>query len=171
MKNSIRLFGIKRHSLVNGKGVRYVIFTQGCPHHCIGCQNPDSHNFNAGYEQKVDDIIQEIIKDRNIDGITLSGGEPFLQAEPCCKIAEIARKKNLSVWAYTGFIYEDIVAGVAGNMATTLLKYIDVLVDGPFDQNKLSETCKWRGSTNQRLIDVQATLKNKSGSIVEYSDC
>lgn len=164
----IRLYGELKHSLVNGPGIRRVIFVQGCNHNCPGCQNPDSHPMNSGKVVSAAELAERITHDKVLDGITLSGGEPMLQAEACGLIAGTCRKAGLSVWCYTGYVFEDIVSGKAGTQAASLLKQIDVLVDGPFVQELASDQCLYRGSTNQRLIDVPASLQE--GRTIIYSE-
>lgn len=151
----LRISGIECESIVDGDGVRYVIFTQGCPHHCPGCHNPQTHSFDAGKLISVDRLLADISKRRDyIDGITLSGGEPFSQSDQCSVIAEQARKMGLTVWCYTGYLFEELYG-----RNDELLNHIDILVDGPFIQQKRSLALEFRGSTNQRLIDISASLK------------
>lgn len=151
----IRISGIERESIVDGDGIRYVIFTQGCPHHCPGCHNPQTHSFDGGKLISVDRLLADISKRRDyIDGITLSGGEPFCQSDQCGVIAEQAQKMGLTVWCYTGYLFEELYG-----RNDELLNHIDILVDGPFIQQKRSLALQFRGSTNQRLIDIPASLK------------
>ena len=106
---SIRISGITPESIVDGEGIRYVIFTQGCPHHCPGCHNPSTHQFNGGKVVAIHDILTDIEKNsKYIDGITLSGGEPFCQIDQCGIIAKKAQKLGLTVWCYTGFSFEEL---------------------------------------------------------------
>lgn len=152
---SIRISGITPESFVDGEGIRYVIFTQGCPHHCIGCHNPSTHSFDGGKVVSLDYIFADIAKNRNyIDGITLSGGEPFCQSDQCSIIAEQARKLGLSIWCYTGYLFEDLYG-----RSDSLLNHVDILVDGPFELDKRSLELDFRGSSNQRIIDVRASLE------------
>ncbi|WP_122641380.1 anaerobic ribonucleoside-triphosphate reductase activating protein [Romboutsia sp. Marseille-P6047] len=148
-------------SIVDGPGLRVVIWSQGCIHDCIGCHNSQTHNIKGGYEIDTGDIIYEI-KNLNLQrGITLSGGEPFLQPEPLAIIAKEAKVNNLDVWAYTGFTFEELL-DKSNNMyreRRTLLKEIDVLVDGKFEIDKKDISLRFRGSYNQRIIDVQESLK------------
>lgn len=151
----IRISGIEHESIVDGDGIRYVIFTQGCPHHCPSCHNPQTHSFDAGKLIGVDALLADISKRRDyIDGITLSGGEPFCQSDQCSVIAEQAQKMGLTVWCYTGYLFEELYG-----RNDRLLNHIDILVDGPFIQQKRSLALQFRGSTNQRLIDVPASLE------------
>ena len=154
---SIRISGITPESFVDGDGIRYVIFTQGCPHHCPGCHNPSTHAFDGGETIAIHDILAGIEKNRKyIDGITLSGGEPFCQIDQCSIIAEQAQKIGLTVWCYTGYIFEELYGRTD---AIKLLQHIDVLVDGPFILDERSLDLDFRGSRNQRIIDVQESLK------------
>lgn len=151
----LRISGIERESIVDGDGIRYVIFTQGCPHHCPGCHNPQTHSFDAGKFVSVDELFADISKRKDyIDGITLSGGEPFCQSDQCSVIAEQAQKMGLTVWCYTGYLFEELYG-----RNDRLLNHIDILVDGPFIQQKRSLALQFRGSSNQRLIDIPASLE------------
>lgn len=152
-----RTAGAVRHSAVNGPGIRYVLFFQGCPHHCRACQNPETWDPHAGRVSDTEDIIADILSTRYLDGVTLSGGDPLWQPEAARCIAQAVREKGLNVWAYTGWTWEEILACRAGQ-AREVLPYLDVLVDGPFILAKKDGTAVWRGSSNQRLIDVQASL-------------
>ena len=146
---SIRISGITPESIVDGEGIRYVIFAQGCPHHCPGCHNPSTHQFNGGKVVAIHDILTDIEKNiKYIDGITLSGGEPFCQIDQCSIIAERARKLGLTVWCYTGFSFEELYR--RGD-ALKLLQNLDVLVDGPFILEECSLDLDFRGSKNQVL--------------------
>lgn len=140
---------------MDGEGIRYVIFVQGCPHHCPGCHNPQTHSFDGGKLVSVDELLRDISKRKGyIDGITLSGGEPFSQSDQCSIIAEEAHKMGLTVWCYTGYLFEDLYG-----RHDELLKHLDILVDGPFVQEKRSLELQFRGSSNQRLIDIPASLE------------
>lgn len=163
---SVKIAGAKRHSSVNGPGVRYVLFMQGCSHQCPGCQNPETHDIEAGEEMTVQEVIDDILSTRYLDGLTLSGGDPLLQPKASLEIAKNAKETGLNVWLYTGWTFEQIMAGKAGREAKEVLSFIDVLVDGPFVEALRSEDVLWRGSTNQHLVDVQKSLAN--GCPVEY---
>jgi anaerobic ribonucleoside-triphosphate reductase activating protein len=138
----MRIAGTLTCSLVNGEGIRYVIFTQGCAHNCPGCHNPDTWDFDGGAEIDVGDLVADILKHKHIDGITLSGGDPFYQQDECVKLLE--QLPGMNVWIYTGFLYEEI-------KDTRLAKMADVIVDGPFVQ-ELKYEGSYSGSTNQRII-------------------
>lgn len=160
----IKIAGIVQESIVDGPGFRTAIFTQGCPHHCPGCHNPQTHDFDGGTWMETDEIIKPILNNILLDGITLSGGEPFCQAEACAEIARAARKSGLNVWSYSGYTYEQLIAGK--EEWKMLLSELDVLVDGPFIMDKKTLDARFRGSSNQRLIDVQKSLQ--TGEIVEF---
>ena len=153
-------------SIVDGEGVRTVIWTQGCSHYCKGCHNPETWSFEDGYLVDVDSVIKEIDSYSFQDGITLSGGDPFYQIDACTLIAKHCKDKNLNVWCYTGFLYEDLIKD---EKALELLKNIDVLVDGPFVLSERSLDLQFKGSSNQRIIDVPNSLKeNKIVLISKY---
>ena len=152
-----RMAGIANDSIVDGPGLRLTVFTQGCPHHCPGCHNPQTHGFDGGRDGDTAEIIAMMKKNPLLDGVTLSGGEPFCQPEACAEIARAARAQGLNVWCYSGYTFEELVSrGTEPQKA--LMGEIDVLVDGRFVQEKRSLECRFRGSSNQRLIDVPASL-------------
>lgn len=138
-------------SVVDGPGLRAVIWTQGCPHHCPGCHNPQTHDPRGGRDIPLN-IIKKIIKNQGQTGITFSGGDPMMQPEECAKLARWAHKNNLDVWCYTGYTFEELQKKPETH---EFLKEIDVLVDGRFVQSKKSLDCLWRGSTNQRIIHLK----------------
>lgn len=138
----MRIAGILPCSFVNGEGSRYVVFTQGCPHHCPGCQNPETWDTTGGTEISPEDIATDFRKHRLLDGITLSGGEPFLQREECLSLLDLL--PGVNVWVYTGFEYEDICN-------TPLAKRADVLVVGKFIEDLRCEG-EMYGSSNQQII-------------------
>ena len=155
----MRIAGVKKHSSVNGPGVRYVIFFQGCIHHCRQCQNPETWDRSGGEEKDTAEVISEMLETRYLDGITLSGGDPLLQPEAAAEIARAAKEKGLNVWAYTGWTWEQLMNQEAGQEVSEALKYIDVLVDGKFMQELKSNDVIWRGSSNQRLIWAARSLE------------
>jgi anaerobic ribonucleoside-triphosphate reductase activating protein len=153
-------------SIVDGPGLRFTVFTQGCPHHCPGCHNPDTHDPAGGEEVALEELEGRIAANPLIQGLTLSGGEPFLQAGECARLARWARGRGLNVWVYTGYTYEKLLeAGEADALA--LLEAADVLVDGPFVLERKSYAALFRGSDNQRLIDLPASLAR--GEVVLWS--
>ena len=149
-----RIAGFIKHSLVNGPGIRLVLFFQGCPHHCRGCHNPDTWDINGGEESDTSDIIELIRSSRHISGITLSGGDPLLQSDAVIEIAAAAKEMGLSVWCYTGWTIEKIRSGET-SVNLKVLEYIDVLVDGPFIEDLKDEKLDYRGSSNQRIIELK----------------
>lgn len=165
---TIRLFGLVGDSIVDGPGFRVSIFTQGCPHHCPGCHNPGSHDFEAGTVWTLDDVEKKFTGNPLLSGITLSGGEPFAQAGACAELARRAHQKGLNVWVYSGYTYEKLLEKAqAEEGVDALLKEADVLVDGPFLLAERSLELDFRGSRNQRLIDLQAS--RQKGGVVLYT--
>lgn len=164
----MRLYGLVTDSIVDGPGFRTAIFAQGCPHHCEGCHNPDSHAFDGGTEWTLDEIEKKFTGNPLLDGITLSGGEPFAQAAACAELARRAHKHGLNVWVYSGYTYEKLCekaetdAGVAA-----LLAEADILVDGPFVLAERSLELDFCGSRNQRLIDLKKT--REKNQVVRYA--
>ena len=159
---------LQKDSIVDGPGIRTVIWTQGCPHNCFGCHNPSTHDFNGG--ELIDiDLIKEEIDDLVFqNGITFSGGDPMCQADACYEIAKYAISKGLNIWCYTGFTFESLLKMSKNNSDIyDFLKEIDVLIDGPFLLEKKSLDAIFRGSTNQRIIDVNKSLKNKKVLLVD----
>ena len=154
---------IQPDSILDGSGIRTVIWFQGCLHNCKGCQNPETHDMNGGIVVDVDELKMKLKNLKYQSGITLSGGDPFFQPEAALEIAKFAKSVGLNVWAYTGFIYEALLSDKS---RLDLLKNVDVLVDGKFMMDKKSLNCKFRGSTNQRLIDVKKSLE--AGGVVLY---
>lgn len=153
----MRIAGTVNDSIVDGPGLRFTVFTQGCPHHCPGCHNPNTHDPAGGYDVGTDEIVRQIRKNPLLSGVTLSGGEPFMQSAECLEIAKEAHRINLNVWAYTGYTWEYLIReNDTGRMA--LLREVDVLVDGPYIADKRSLELDFCGSSNQRLIDVQQSL-------------
>lgn len=152
----MRIAGQKKHSFVDGPGIRYVVFFQGCVHNCPGCHNPDTHDPDGGMDVPVEKVILEMLNVKHISGVTLSGGDPLLQPEACILIADAAHKQGYDVWAYTGWTFEAILKDPNKRK---VLEHLDVLVDGPFVMTMKSDQCKYRGSTNQRIIDCPTSLK------------
>lgn len=162
----MRVAGIITDSVVDGPGVRFVVFGQGCPHHCAGCHNPETWDPQGGKEMTVKEILKMIKKRlKYIKGITLSGGDPFLQAEEMTALGREARKLGLDVVTYTGYRYEELLlAGQPGSRE--LLEVTDILVDGPFILELKDISLPFRGSSNQRLIDLAATRKLGSITLI-----
>lgn len=161
----LRIAGTVNDSIVDGPGIRYVIFTQGCPHHCPGCHNPQTHDFAGGQDAEIEKILNEIFSNPILSGVTFSGGEPFCQAEGLVPIAEAVKEKGKHLMIYTGYLLEQLQkmenAGVK-----RLLELADVIVDGPFILTEKNLTLSFRGSENQRVIDMVKT--RNAGEIVLY---
>jgi anaerobic ribonucleoside-triphosphate reductase activating protein len=156
----IRVAGIVKNSITDGPGFRYAIFTQGCPHNCFGCHNPESHSFTDGEDYAEDRIIAEILEDELLDGVTFSGGEPFMQAEElACIAVEIKKRTDLNIYCFTGYTWEELI-----DQSTTrpgwqdLLEVVDVIIDGRFEMALRSLNLRFRGSSNQCAIDVKKSL-------------
>ncbi len=151
----IRLSGpLERDNIVNGDGLRAVIWTQGCPNKCRGCQNPETWDFAGGVLIKLDDIKKRLAEFPGQSGLTFCGGEPFVQAAACLEIAGWARKElGWNIWSFSGFTYELIKE--AGGEAWEFLKSLDALIDGPFIQSQKDLSLKFRGSRNQRLLHLE----------------
>ena len=152
----IRLAGVVPESIVDGPGYRLAVFVQGCPHACPGCHNPKTHDFAGGYPGDTGEIIAQMGKNPLVRGVTLSGGEPMLQAAALCEVAKAAKEKGLSVWCYTGYTLEYLQRESKPDRMR-LMEYVDVLVDGPYIAHERSLELLYRGSKNQRLIDMNAT--------------
>ena len=153
-----RVAGVIRHSSVDGPGVRYTVFFQGCFRFCDGCHNPDLWDLNGGEEVPIDILIENFECTEYLDGVTMSGGEPLLQPEAVIALADAAHKKGMTAWCYTGWTLEEILDGMADEEAVEALHHIDVLIDGPFKMELTDGNHIYRGSSNQRLIDVPASL-------------
>ena len=161
----IQLAGMANDSIVDGPGLRLTVFVQGCKRKCEGCHNTHTWPLNGGYEEDTENIIQKLHRNPLLQGLTLSGGEPFLQSQPCSELAQAAHQMGLSVWAYTGFTWEDLTWDLYNY---SFLKEVDVLVDGPFILSQRTLELPWRGSKNQRLIDVPKSLKE--WQVILWSD-
>lgn len=185
----ISLFGTVPDSIVDGPGLRYAVFVQGCSHGCPGCHNPESQPAEGGTETALADLLADIEANGLVHDVTLSGGEPFEQAAACAALARALKQRGYGVWSYSGYLYDDLnrrgeaaraerarreeaglagaalVEGIADDLAVAdLLDSIDVLVDGPFIESRKSLELKWCGSSNQRLIDIPAT--RRTGTVV-----
>lgn len=157
MANLLRVSSnLQFDSITDGIGLRCVIWTQGCKHNCLGCHNPQTHDFTGGKQVDIQELLSSIFKHPYLDGVTFSGGEPFEQSECLSIIAQEIKKTHLNLWCYTGYLFEDLIQNP---QARHLLQYIDVLVDGPFIMSQRSLSNKFKGSTNQRILDVKKSLE------------
>lgn len=160
MDKNIRLAGIAYESLVNGPGMRRVFFSQGCVHNCKGCFNVDTHDFNGGELLNMDELILDVKENPMLKGITFSGGDPLEQAEKFVYMAKAFKEIGLNIWCYTGYTFEYLRENSnEKNKWNELLNNIDVLVDGKFIENQKQDGLKFRGSLNQRIIDVKKSLE------------
>ena len=169
-KNYIRLAAdLQTDSIVDGPGLRAVLWTQGCSHHCKGCQNPQTWDFEGGGLVPVEMVIDAIDELEYHTGLTFSGGDPMFQVEACNQIADFAIKKGLNIWVYTGFTFEELMKmSIKKPIYKEFLSKIDVLVDGRFILEERDLSLLFRGSRNQRLIDVKQTLK--TGNIILFDE-
>lgn len=148
-ETKIRVLDIIEETMADGPGLRTSIYCAGCLHHCPGCHNPQSWDMNGGKEMSIDDLM-EVIKSDEFSNVSFSGGDPFYQVEGFTGLAKrIKAETNKTIWCWTGFTYEEILADKKLSM---MLPYIDVLVDGPFIEAKKDKDLLFRGSSNQRII-------------------
>jgi anaerobic ribonucleoside-triphosphate reductase activating protein len=161
---------LQTDSIVDGPGLRAVIWTQGCSHNCKGCQNPQTHDFNGGGLVPIGLVCEELSKLKYHTGITISGGDPMFQPEACNIIAKYAKSLGLNVWVYTGFTFEELVEMSKKNpIYDEFINNIDILVDGRFILEERDTSLLFRGSRNQRLIDIKKTLSEaKIVTLDEY---
>ena len=150
------LSGIVSDSIVDGPGIRTCIFSQGCPHHCKGCHNPETWAFGCGTKIPVEAVVEIVQSNPLCRGVTFSGGEPFAQAEGFAKLAHLLKEKGYEVASYSGYTFEDLLNGTEEQK--NLLEAIDILIDGPFLLEEKSLEIAFRGSRNQRILDVKKSL-------------
>ncbi|MDF9825313.1 anaerobic ribonucleoside-triphosphate reductase activating protein [Breznakia sp. PF5-3] len=151
-------------SIVDGPGLRVVLWTQGCPHQCKGCHNPETWDMEKGFLKDVDEIIDAIKASRLQKGLTISGGEPFLQPKPLIEIAKAVKQLGMNIWIYSGYTYEEIIAD---QDKRALLEQVDVLVDGKFIEELKSYKLLFKGSSNQRIVDVPRSLLKQEIVLLE----
>ena len=167
MKIRLATDEIQRDSIVDGEGIRSVIWTQGCVHNCAFCHNPETHSFTSGYLIEVEDVKKKIDSLGGQDGITFSGGDPMEQAKACYEIAKHCKELGLNIWCYTGYTFEELIE--RSKIFPDIMKFlntIDVLVDGKFVIAQKSLNLKFRGSKNQRIIDVPKSLKEEKVCLI-----
>lgn len=156
---TLQLSGIIEESISNGPGLRLVVFAQGCKHHCEGCHNPQSHDFNGGTAHTVQEILSLIDENPLLDGVTFSGGDPVEQPIAFALLAQHIKARGLHVTTYTGYTFETLLVKQQTNPALSqLLAHTDLLIDGPFMLNHKNGLLKFRGSDNQRMIDMNQSL-------------
>ena len=161
----VRLAGIVNESVTDGPGLRIALFFQGCAHHCLGCHNPQTWKFQGGGEYAVTGLLGQLPDTPLIKGVTLSGGDPFYQPQAAARIAREFHARGKNVWGYTGFLWEELLAS-EDSAVLELVSQCDVLIDGPFVQALRRLELPYRGSSNQRLINVKGSLE--SGKVVEW---
>ncbi|MCL2633815.1 MAG: anaerobic ribonucleoside-triphosphate reductase activating protein [Oscillospiraceae bacterium] len=157
----IKIAGIVKNSVVDGPGIRYTIFSQGCSFKCENCHNPHTHDFEGGEWRNIEDLASEIKSDPLLDGVTFSGGEPFEQAQAFIDLANLIPEYHII--CYTGYTFEELLAGKAAE----LLNKINILVDGQFVQSRRDYKIRFKGSANQRVIDSKESIKH--GKVIETS--
>ncbi|MCH5319027.1 MAG: anaerobic ribonucleoside-triphosphate reductase activating protein [Paramuribaculum sp.] len=165
MKYTLRIHDIIEGTTVDGPGFRTSIYLAGCEHHCQGCHNPQTWDLNGGYEISVDDLIKRIIEAGM--PVTLSGGDPLVQKEGVKDLCSKLQKKHFNIWLYTGYIFENLL-NTPGYRE--ILEMVDVIVDGPFIENLKDTSLLFRGSANQRLIDINKTLNGDGEIFLWQSD-
>ena len=165
----LRIADTIQDSIVDGPGFRFVVFTQGCLRHCPECHNPHTWDPAGGKEVTVDSLYKALSANPLTDGLTLSGGEPYLQAAACAELAQKAKNGGFNVWCYSGYTFEEILEISKTDPGfKALIEATDVLIDGMFLIEEKSLTLKWRGSHNQRVIDVRKSLE--SGEVVLHAN-
>lgn len=163
----IKIAGVVNDSIVDGEGFRFTIFTQGCYHNCPQCHNPQTHDVNGGHEVDTDDLLSQICENPLLNGVTFSGGEPFLQAKLLAQLAKEVHKRGLNITTFTGYTLEQL-QNMHNPDIDELLNQTDVLIDGPFLIEKKDLTLQFRGSSNQRIIDMQKTRESGQIVLIEY---
>lgn len=155
----LRIAGTVNDSIVDGPGIRFTVFVQGCPHNCRGCHNPQTHDFNGGTITDTEELLEKIKSNPLLDGVTFSGGEPFCQAGALASLGKEIKNLGLNIVTYTGYTFEQLYSSREQNNWNDLLKVTDVLIDGPFILEQKDWEIKFRGSSNQRYIDCQKSLE------------
>ncbi len=156
---NLRIAGIVNDSIVDGVGMRFTIFVQGCPHHCPSCHNPQTHDFTGGKDTTTDELLSKIKANPLLDGVTFSGGEPFCHASTLAALGKEIHALGLNIVTYTGYTFEELLAGSDTHPEwTDLLRETDILIDGRFEESLKSYDIPFRGSTNQRYLDAKASL-------------
>jgi len=162
METYIMLAGLTKESTVDGPGIRIALYLQGCPHHCSGCHNPETWNIDNGVSKTVNETLKLITDNLTPlhQGITISGGEPFMQPAALLALVQGIRERfhQLNIWCYTGYLYDDLIQ-------SPILPYLDILVDGPYQESERELDLRFKGSRNQRIINVQASISQ--GQIIE----
>jgi len=169
MDTKLKVSGIIKESIVDGPGLRYVIFTQGCFHKCEGCHNPHTHDMDGGYYVDISTILGEIKRNPLLDGVTFSGGEPFLQCKPLSLLGNEIKKLGLSIITYTGYTFEQLFElSQSDPDLFSLLKVSDIIIDGKFEIEQKDLLLKFKGSKNQRIVNVSKSLHKQEAVMQEF---
>lgn len=161
----LRIAGTVNDSIVDGPGLRFTVFVQGCPHDCKGCHNPQTHDFDGGTVIDTEALFKKIKTNPLLDGVTFSGGEPFCQAEALALLGSRIKELGLNIVTYTGYAFEKLYENRSHDHWEELLRITDILIDGPFVLEQKDWEIKFRGSSNQRYLDCRKSLE--SGTAVE----
>ena len=160
MKDTIRIAGVVKESIVDGPGLRFAVFTQGCAHHCPECHNPETWDFDGGYDCEIEKILKAMDENPLLDGITMSGGDPMYQPEAGYSLCSKVKEKGLNVVVFTGYTYEELMELEKKDpWIGKFLEVTDILIDGRYDKELRDLTLLFRGSQNQRVIDMEASRK------------
>jgi len=163
--NELRIAGVVRESIVDGPGIRFVVFCQGCPHRCEDCHNPETHDFKGGYMCSFEKILNAIDQNPLLAGVTFSGGEPMCQAEAFYNLGLEIKKRNLNILVFSGYTYEELQEKSEKEpYVGKLLELVDYLVDGKYEKAQRDLTLRFRGSSNQRFINLVKT--REEGTII-----
>lgn len=166
-EDKIRIADTVNDSIVDGPGIRLTIFVQGCPHNCEGCHNPGTHGFGGGRLVTLGEMLDKAAANPLLDGVTFSGGEPFCQGFPLAWLGKELKKNGLNIVTYSGYTYEQLIKGAnSENGWRELLDVTDILVDGPFVKSLRDLTLKFRGSSNQRIIDIKKSAESGKAEVI-----
>ena len=161
-------YPIQSDSIVDGEGLRSVIWFQGCKHYCKGCHNPETWNMNQGYEVDIEQLKKEIEELELQDGVTFSGGDPMFQPEALLYLLKVVKENGMNTWVYSGYTFDKLLEiAIEKPIYHDILNNIDVLVDGLFELENKSLNVIFRGSTNQRIIDVKKSIKEGQVCLVD----
>jgi len=156
MASKLKVSGIIEESIVDGPGLRFSVFTQGCPHCCPGCHNPGTHDFDGGYEMDIDEIFRQFKANPLLSGITFTGGEPFCQPEPLYHLGKKVKAMGKTIVLFSGYTWEQLIEKSHQEIyVKQLLSIGDILIDGPFIEALKDLELLFRGSSNQRIIELK----------------
>lgn len=167
--SKLRIAGVVKESITDGIGIRFVLFVQGCPHHCYGCHNPQTHDFNGGTIVDSGQVLEEFKANPLLSGITFSGGEPFCQAGALADLAEEVISLGKNVTVYSGYTFEQLYKMAEEDKdIMRLLCLADVLIDGKFIMSEKTLLLRFRGSKNQRMIDLKRTMESDGKTVYTF---